>query len=137
MKFAAKRAFAVLSRLQAGRIQKLGDQLTAQKVLLLQQEVERVVGERRVVEAFVAGRGGNGTRRLHAHRPLAGRPHRRGQADGQPGVGCDNAGRVLDQRCGGRAERTEEGDRIGTGHGILGDTEAVENRRLHNLGIVC
>ena len=97
MSLAANRLHLVRG-IQLGRIKELVHHLATQQVLLFQQEVQRVVFERRIGEPLVGSRRCRGSGRVTAHCPPRCCAYCRSQADGQSTVGGCGPRRVLYQR---------------------------------------
>src|SRR5665811_1178869 len=76
----------------------LVSELTAQQVVLGQQEEQRVVLVCRVDETLVADRGSHRAGRLATHGPSRRRSYRSGEADSHPAVRSRSPRRVLHQR---------------------------------------
>ncbi len=128
---------AVLHPLKPGRVEQLGHQLGAQQVLLREQEVQRVVGKRRVGEPLVPIQRNHRPGCLITERAFGCRFQCCRHANREAAVGGCHPDRVLHECDAGCGERAKERDRIGAGERILGDAEAVEDRTPYRFVTVC
>jgi hypothetical protein len=118
----------VLAGVQLRGVQQLVDQLVGQQVLLLEEEVQRVLRIGQVLEPLVTLGRRHRTFAVAADRATGGCAHRGQQADQQPHVGCGGVRGVLGQTDTRGGQRPQERHRVGTDQRVLRDAEALQDR---------
>src|ERR1019366_2616448 len=119
--------FCPLRGIQLSGIQQLVHHLAAQQVLLGQQVVERVVGERGIDEPLVGVRGRHRTGLVAADRTGSCCAYGCSQADRQSAAGGGRPSRVLGQ-CPARSNQcAQERHRVGANQRVFGNAKTVES----------